>query len=410
MPIYEDVSLGIVEPHSAAQYTNAFLGSIFHDPATMRVGKDSSSNQLGWAALYDVSSVPAGAIASDAKLTVKAQGQQSGTFNSLIEGIEVTEQVVSEDDVQQGFSPQAARLSITHPLFVNTSDTGNTGTGLTGLRISPFTRYTEVTQLLTITGATGALDFLSVYLTRTSTASSGQIFCELWSTTGPSGANLTGVSLSTPTSIGFTFPTNPTVVNGTVYGFRFRVSPEFTVDTQSLYVRTGLTQPDANEHVLVEGTPRGYQPAVIFSGLEGYAVAPRPVTADVPSTLPTFVNNVVYTLGTSGFSPDISVPQLTSVVQDLLDSRLGSRIGLRWHPDLGVSATERAIHGTGSATPTLDTRFGPILTFEYTVPGYASGRLAIGPLAAARGKVRPAVSGRGEAEPSVTGRVRLGED
>ena len=398
------------------------------------VGKNLTGDDLGSNIQYDVSQIPRNASVTRARIVMTANANDSSVFESRIARY------------LDGTTPNRDSVtSVIHRHFkyrARARDTSSTQLALAGgtsnfdLVVATRTGCESAGQVLVLTSAgDGLLGSVSMWI-RMNSSRTGTCKANVYSTTGSSGLYSRGELLatsntrplsditvssseSTSTELEFTLTSPLAVTSGQVLivevafdpispGFFFGGDTGF-FNPQENALNFGPTMEAFGENVYGNGLEQtvGNGDRYDFSDGEKFV-------------FPTFTSGSQLSIGDALYSPNVTLTNFTSWVQDGLDGRGDSnRLAfailptLFFEPDPPTDNQNRRWRSARHATPqTVDGQsfFGTVLQLEYTLPGAVKAFPPRARPAVAHGEViaRPAVSS--PAVPRARAAVRTPEE
>jgi hypothetical protein len=358
------------------------------------VGADTNKTprDIGWNIQYDLSPVPIGAQVVRSKIVLTADSSESSVFDSVLLRYRNASSP-NRDSVEETIHQQFKWLA-------RARDTSSTQLALTSTTATfDFAMSVSVRgavaagQVLTLASAgNGSLGSVSMWLgKRLGGSYPGTCAAKIYAVSGTSGLYTKGSLLATsddrntadiPNFLSaaefvFTFSTPLSVTSGQILLVEVSFDPEPTgSDFISVLGDTGFVLPADN--ALVFGPSlQAFDLSVYMNGSE-QTFGNGDIVGGEVFAFPTFVDDAQYEIGDASYSPDVTLSNFTSWVQDGLDSRGGSnRLGFSIAPTAATaSGEERRWRSGNHATPQIvddNPYFGTVLVVEYTVtevPGY----------------------------------------
>lgn len=384
---------------------------------------------VGSAVRYDVSAIPRNASVVRARIVMTANTSDSSVFDS---------QIAQYFD---GSTPNLDSVtSAIHQHFkyrARAKDTASTQLALAGattdfdLEVVPGDGVSSPGQVLVLTSAgNGLLGSVSMWL-RLISPPTGICRAKVYSTIGSNAQYsrgellavsntrpLSDIAPTTATELEFTLTSPLAVTNGQILIVEVEFDP---VPSSPLVVRVGGDTgfAGAQENALNFGpTMEAFATAIYGNGIEHF-LGNEDFQSAENFAFPTFIAGSQITLGDTLYSPDVTLANFTSWVQDGLDGRGdGERLAFRFVArfftgDPAALGEKRQWRSALHATPQIvdgQSFFGTVLQLEYSVPGAVKAFPARARPAVAHGEIsaRPAVSS--PAVPRARAAVRTPEE
>lgn len=353
---------------------------------------DKTPLGLGWNVQYDISTIPLGVNVSRSKIVLTANAGDSSVFDSRIWRYKDASSP-NLDSVTETIHKQfkfLARARDTASTQLALSTTGSTFQAPVNA-LSGSAAFGQV--LILSTAGNGDLDSVSMWLAKDIGGSfPGTCVAKIYSPAGTSGLYTRGSLLATsstrlandipnlpfPAEFVFTLPTPLPVTNGQILIVEVSFDPapsgffSFVAEGD-----TAFSNP-ADNALMFGPSMQAFGLPVYMNGSEqslGNGDLDVPAIASELFTFPTFVAGNQYEIGDTDYSPDVTLANFTSWVQDGLDgrgssNRLGFSIqpGFFFGPDPPTSGEERRWRSADHATPqTVDgeSYFGTVLVVQY---------------------------------------------
>ena len=336
---------------------------------------------------YDTSPIPLNASAVRAKIVMTADSSESSVFDSVIG------QFMDTSPANQNSVTSAIHQHFKYR--ARARDTASTQLALAGattdfdLGVIRTEGCRSAGQVLVLTSAgNGLLGSVSMWLRQLS-SNIGTCKANVYSTTGSSAEYSRGeliassntrpisdinVSPTTTTELSFTLATPLPVTNGQI----------LIVEVECEPLPTGIFVGGDTGFFLAQENALNFGPSMAVFGRNIYASGVEQGFGNIDRgdaellTIPTFTEGSQISIGDTLYSPDVTLTNFTSWVQEGLDARtISNRLafsfnGAIFSGDIPAAGEERRWRSARHATPQIvdgQSFFGTVLQVEYTLPG-----------------------------------------